>query len=149
MYSRKERMRAIKLYIKYDKCAADVARELGYPDRKSLREWYKEYLKGIETGVVWDEFRQPEKYTQEQKQIAVDHFLEHDHNITRTVRNLGYQSRETLRHCMSFMRGSFRPTRPSISLIAFLYPVIRRKLLAALGITFPLKTDSFYGIIYI
>ena len=36
MYSREERTKAIELYIKYDRCAADVARELGYPDRKSL-----------------------------------------------------------------------------------------------------------------
>jgi hypothetical protein len=28
-------MRAIELYIKYEKSLADVIRELGYPDRKS------------------------------------------------------------------------------------------------------------------
>ena len=39
MYSREERTKAIELYIKYDRCAADVARELGYPDRKSLVSW--------------------------------------------------------------------------------------------------------------
>ncbi len=31
MYSRKERMRAIGLYTKYDRCAADATRELGDP----------------------------------------------------------------------------------------------------------------------
>ncbi len=30
MYSREKRMTAIKLYIKYDKCAADVVNELGF-----------------------------------------------------------------------------------------------------------------------
>jgi putative transposase len=39
MYSREERVKAIELYIKYDRCAADVTRELGYPDRKSLVSW--------------------------------------------------------------------------------------------------------------
>lgn len=36
MYSKEEREKAIKLYIKYGKCAADVIRKLGYPDRKTL-----------------------------------------------------------------------------------------------------------------
>jgi hypothetical protein len=35
MYSREDRMKAIKLYMKYDKCAADAIRELVYPDRSS------------------------------------------------------------------------------------------------------------------
>jgi len=33
MYSREDRMRAIKLYIKYAKSTALVIRELGYPSR--------------------------------------------------------------------------------------------------------------------
>lgn len=36
MYSYEERMKAIELYIKYDQCATDTIRELGYPDRKSF-----------------------------------------------------------------------------------------------------------------
>ena len=43
MYSYEERMKAVKLYIKYDLCAADTIRELGYPSRKMLVRWYKEY----------------------------------------------------------------------------------------------------------
>ena len=43
MYSREERMRAVELYIKYDKSAADAICELGYPDRHTLRSWYKFY----------------------------------------------------------------------------------------------------------
>lgn len=60
-------MRAVKLYIKYDKCTADVVRELGYPYPGSLREWYKEYLKEKETDIIWDKFWKPKKYTAEQK----------------------------------------------------------------------------------
>ena len=41
MYSEEEREKAIKLYIKYDKCTADVIHELGYLDRKTLTGWYK------------------------------------------------------------------------------------------------------------
>ncbi|MDD4402634.1 MAG: hypothetical protein PHI24_12325 [Desulfitobacteriaceae bacterium] len=36
MYSREERMTTIELYIKYEKCAADVIRELGYTCRHLL-----------------------------------------------------------------------------------------------------------------
>jgi len=41
MYSKEDREKAIMLYIKYDKSAAAVIRELGYPDRKTLACWYK------------------------------------------------------------------------------------------------------------
>lgn len=63
MYSKEEREKAIKLYIKYDKSvklyikydksAATVIRELGYPDRSTLVKWYKEYL---ETGVLFEPY---------------------------------------------------------------------------------------------
>ena len=37
-------MKAIELYIKYDRSAAAVIHELGYPGRKLLPRWYAEYL---------------------------------------------------------------------------------------------------------
>lgn len=43
MYSYEDRMRAVKLYIKYDFSAADTIRELGYPNSKMIVRWYKEY----------------------------------------------------------------------------------------------------------
>ena len=30
-YTREQRQRAVELYVKYECCAADVIRELGYP----------------------------------------------------------------------------------------------------------------------
>ena len=97
MYTREERMKAIELYIKYDKCISDVVRELGYPSPNMLPRWYAEYLKEKETGIIWNGYKRPSKYSLKQKKIAVDHFLEHGRNITRTIRMLGYPSRETLR----------------------------------------------------
>ena len=45
MYSYEEKIKAVKLLIKYDKCYAQVMRELYYTkDRKSLTAWYKQYL---------------------------------------------------------------------------------------------------------
>ena len=32
-YTREQRQRAVELYVKYECCAADVIRELGYPSR--------------------------------------------------------------------------------------------------------------------
>lgn len=48
MYSYDDRIRAIRLYIQYDKSAAVVIQELGYPERKTLRYWYKEYLRAMD-----------------------------------------------------------------------------------------------------
>ena len=89
-------MKAIELYIKYDKCAADVIHELGYPDRKSLRSWYKAYLEEQETGVVRDLDSAYTKYSPEQKKAAVEYYLEHGRNLSRTIRALGYPSRGML-----------------------------------------------------
>lgn len=36
-YTREQRQRAVELYVKYEGCAADVIRELGYPSREALR----------------------------------------------------------------------------------------------------------------
>ena len=35
-YSKEQRDRAVDLYVRYERCAADVIRELGYPSRGML-----------------------------------------------------------------------------------------------------------------
>jgi putative transposase len=95
MYSKEERERAIKLYIKYDKCAADVINEFGYPNRNTLTKWYKTYA---ETGTVWEQYSRRPMFSLEQKKVAVEYYLEHGRNLSRTVKALGYpSSRETLK----------------------------------------------------
>lgn len=42
---RKQRDKAVCLYITYERNAADVIRELGYPSRGALRTWCKDRLK--------------------------------------------------------------------------------------------------------
>ena len=91
MYSYEDRMKAVKLYIKYDFSATDTIRELGYPNRKMLVRWYKEYK---ETGDLHKQYIKCPKYTPEQIKAAVDYYLEHGRNITRSVRALGYPSRD-------------------------------------------------------
>lgn len=97
MYSREKRMKAIELYIKYGKSTADVIRELGYPDRKTLPKWYRIYLEEQKTGILNDKDQKVSKYSLEEKQAAIDYFLNYGHSISRTVRVMGYPSRETFR----------------------------------------------------
>lgn len=93
MYSYEDRLKAVKLYIKYDFSVAATIRELGYPNRKMLVRWYKEYK---EIGDLHKQYIKRPKYTSEQRKAAVNYYLEHGRNITRTVRALGYPSRDEL-----------------------------------------------------
>jgi len=93
MYSYEERIKAVKLYIQYDLSAAATIRELGYPNRKMLVRWYREYL---EKGDLHKRYIKSSSYTLEQKKLAVNYYLEHGRNISSTARILGYPSREIL-----------------------------------------------------
>ena len=44
MYSYEKRIKAVKLYIQYDRSVAAVRRELGYPSPNMLLRWYAEYV---------------------------------------------------------------------------------------------------------
>jgi transposase InsO family protein/transposase-like protein len=95
MYSREKYRKAIELYLKYDKSVASVIHELGYPSSKTLPRWYKRYLKEQETGIVRHTRRS--KYSMEQKKAAVEYYFEHGRCVSRTLRALGYPSRQQLR----------------------------------------------------
>ena len=97
MFSRKDRMKAIELYLKNGKHSANTIHELGYPSRNLLRIWYRKYLKELETGIVWDSYIVKERYPQKQKDIAVKHYLEHGRIASQTVKALGYPCREILK----------------------------------------------------
>ena len=56
MYSKKEKLKAIKLYIKYNKKSSTVRRELGYPTKNALRNWYKDYITNGEKIINHHEF---------------------------------------------------------------------------------------------
>lgn len=93
MYVLEARKRAVELYLKYGRHAAPVIRELGYPDYKSLVAWVKEYE---ETGTLREKGYYAKSYTREEKQRAVDFYLEHGCQISYTVRTLGYPCKEKL-----------------------------------------------------
>jgi transposase InsO family protein/transposase-like protein len=91
MYSYEQRKNAVELYIKFDKSACAVVRELGYPDTKMLRVWYREYL---EEGDLHGRYRLG--YTADQRATAVQYYQEHGRSLARTVKALGYPCRQLL-----------------------------------------------------
>lgn len=95
VYPLEDRMKAVQLYLKYGRKSAPVVRELGYPGRKTLRRWVAAYEA---TGSVGRRpYRgRPPKYTSEQREAAVRHYLEHGQNMSGTIRALGYPCRALL-----------------------------------------------------
>ena len=94
MYSYEERLKAVQLYIQYDKSYASVFRELGYPPSShSIKLWYKEYE---ETGDLHKSYSSSSKYSDEQRKAAVQYYVEHGRSKSRTVKALGYPTRQQL-----------------------------------------------------
>lgn len=96
MYSREQRKKAVELWLKYDKSPTAVTNELGYPSRKMLASWYRDFEKEKESGVSREDIQRKGKYTDEQKRMAVQHYLDHGRCLARTMRALGYPCQELL-----------------------------------------------------
>ena len=94
IYSAEQRAKDIETFARFGCSAADTIAELGYPNRGTLRSWWKEYQIGGNE-FLERRHRRP-KYSDEEKQSAVDHYLEHGKNLSRTIRAMGYPSREVL-----------------------------------------------------
>ena len=94
MFSYEDRIRAVKLYIKLGKRLGATIRQLGYPTKNSLIGWYREYEQGRDLQVGYT--RSMSKYSDEQRQAAVQHYLDHDRCVASTMTTLGYPCRETL-----------------------------------------------------
>ena len=94
MYSYEERIRAVKLYIKLEGRLGATIRKLGYPTKNSLISWYREYEREQDLQVGYS--RTSGKYSAEQKQFAVQHYLDNDQCMASTLRALGYPCRELL-----------------------------------------------------
>lgn len=92
-----ERNRVIHLYLKYNKCTVDVIRELGYPNYRTSKNWYVEYQQQLIDSTENNRCKVKPRYTQEEISKAVEYYLERGKNYSRTVKALGYPSREILR----------------------------------------------------
>ena len=67
---------------------------MGYPTKNSLISWYREYeqVRDLQVGYT----RSMSKYSDEQRQVAVQHYLAHDRCVASTMTALGYPCCETL-----------------------------------------------------
>ena len=95
-YSREQRRRAVELYERYEHSAADVIRELGYPSKEALRMWHRDWLEERRTGIPSSRGERYSRYTDGQRRAAVEHYLTHGRRSGRTMRRMGYPSREVL-----------------------------------------------------
>ena len=115
MYPSKKREKAIELLIKYDFSIASVIAELGYPSRAALKRWRKQYLEEQATGHFQDRTHRKSKYTPEQKQTAVNYYLEHGRSLMRTCRALGYPHRDALQQWCDELHPRRRKQKRSAS----------------------------------
>lgn len=87
-YSEEQRRSAPETFIRFDHSHADTIAELGYPNRGTLRGWWREYER---TGVVpvRKSVSDP-TCTDAMKRAAADYYLGHGRSLARTARALGY-----------------------------------------------------------
>ena len=95
-YSREQRRRAVELYERYEHSAADVIRELGYPSKEALRMWHRDWLEERRTGIPSSRGEHYSRYADGQRRAAVEHYPAHGRRLSRTIRQMGYPSREVL-----------------------------------------------------
>ena len=109
MYSYEDRIRAVELYVRLGKRLNATIRQLGYPTKNALRGWYREYEQRLDLPIGCA-VRTP-KFTQSQKEAAVEHYRTHGRCISATMRALGYPGRGTL---TAWVREAFPETRKTI-----------------------------------
>lgn len=109
MYSFADRLRAVELYLRLGKRLNATIKQVGYPAKNALKGWYREYVESrdLRVGAV---ARAP-KFSEAQKQAALEHFRTHDRCISATMRALGYPRRGTL---TAWVRDAFPETRTSM-----------------------------------
>jgi putative transposase len=113
MYSYEDRIRAVELYIKLGKRVRATIRQLGYPTKNALKGWHCEYERRLDLPLGCA-VRAP-KYTQAQKEAAVEHYLAHGRCFSATMRALGYPGRVSL---TAWVQEAFPETRRAIVGIA-------------------------------
>ena len=94
MQSYEDRVRTVKPVIKLGKRTAATIRQLGYPTKNALKRWHREFerFRDLPMGYVHSK----SKYSDEQKKLAVDHYLAHGRCIAATMKALGYPGTDAL-----------------------------------------------------
>lgn len=107
MYTYKDRIKAVRLYLKLGKRLGVTIRQLGYPTKNTLIGWYREYLAKQDLRVGYSRSRG--RYTDAQKYKAVEHYLDQGRCMAFTLRDLGYPSREVLTKWIDELHPEARP----------------------------------------
>ncbi|WP_418862969.1 IS3 family transposase [Slackia isoflavoniconvertens] len=94
MYGIDEKRRAIETLIRFDHSYADTIAELGYPNRHSLYNWWNEYKEFGEARQ--SKHKREPRYGLDMRRAAVDYCLGHGKSLARTMRAMGYPSKEVL-----------------------------------------------------
>ncbi|MGF6575137.1 putative transposase [Paraburkholderia sp. GAS333] len=94
MYSYEDRVRAVELYLKLGKRVKATIRQLGYPTKNSLKAWCAEFESSGD--LQKDYVRVKPKYSEEQKNLALEHYVNHGRCVSFTLRALGYPCRQIL-----------------------------------------------------
>ncbi|MFZ6693915.1 IS3 family transposase [Undibacterium sp. SXout20W] len=94
MYSYEDRIRAVKLYIKFGKRTAPTILQLGYPTKNALKSWHLEFEECRDLPESYA--RMKPTYSEQQKKDVVEHYFNHGCCIAATVKALGYPGRKTL-----------------------------------------------------
>ncbi len=85
MYTYEDRLRAVQLYIKLGKRVGLTIRQLGYPTKNALKNWYREYEQSQDLRAG---YKRTAKFSQGDRLRAVEHYLEHGRCIAVTVEAL-------------------------------------------------------------
>lgn len=109
MYPKEIRESAVTL-LRQGYSSRQVARFLGGPSSWTVERWRQELLT---TGSLKNERVGSQKFTDEQKKSAVDHYLGNGKNLSRTVAALGFPSRALLAQWIDQLApGERKKTRP-------------------------------------
>jgi transposase InsO family protein/transposase-like protein len=109
MYSYEERLRAVQLYLKLGRRSGATIRQLGYPTKNSLKAWSDEFESRGELQAGYA--RSKPKYSDEQKSMAVEHWVNHGRCFAFTLKELGYPCRHML---TAWVRERYPETRKCV-----------------------------------
>ena len=93
-YSVAERKAAVKYFLEHGKSIQVTIAALKYPSEKQLYNWIRKYAPNVKPTSY-------SKYTAEERDVAVQYFLEHGNSIPKTIKGLGYPSPPVLRRWLS------------------------------------------------
>lgn len=95
MYSDEDRIKAVQAYIQNSKRLTYTCHTLGYPSQKQLKRWYRGYQENGQQ--LKRSKKRKSRYSDQQIQDAVNHYLHRGRCLARTIRSLGYPSADLLR----------------------------------------------------